>query len=303
MMIPKLVLSGDWNSAGEMTLGLLQAGFQLEWTPVPRDEGQETTLQAGLQLSAVSSKADFPVAGGRWLAWLRVDDSALTLAAYQAGAQAVFPPDVPPALLAQALLSFGGAPAPAEFSSTLRRVQRGDPIFLEPDSVLFIHEGVLATMMVHSDGTEVLLGLSGAGHILVTHPEDDCFIQVLAHTKAVVSILSWEQAVLQPVFSEKLRARLQYMEAWAAMQARKYLDQRILGILSLLAEQFGERHSEGIVINLRLTHAQLAAAVGATRTTITRVLRELRMAGKLSTDGSGRAERFVLRIKVELAHH
>lgn len=302
-MMPKLVLSGDWNSAGEMTLGLLQAGFQLEWTPVPRDEGQETTLQAGLQLSAVSSKVDFPVAGGRWLAWLRVDDSALTLAAYQAGAQAVFPPDMPPALLAQAILSFSGAPAHAEFSGTLRRVQRGDPIFLEPDSVLTIHEGVLATMMVHDDGAAVLLGLSGAGHILVTHPDDDCFIQVLAHTTAVVSILSWEQAVLQPGFSEKLRARLQHMEAWAAMQSRKYLDQRVLGILSLLAEQFGAPHPDGIVIDMRLTHAQLAAAVGSTRTTITRVLGELHATGKLRANGSGRAERFVLRTKVELAHH
>ena len=87
------------------------------------------------------------------------------------------------------------------------------------------------------------------------------------------------------------------------MQARPYLDQRVLGILSLLAEQFGISHPNGTLIDLRLTHAQLAVAVGATRTTITRVLGELRAAGKLSADGSGRAERFVLRKGVELSHH
>jgi CRP-like cAMP-binding protein len=294
-----LILSGDWRDAAEMTLALLQSGFRLEFAPA-------SVTDAKPRLVAIARSEDFPLSVRGWLAWLRVDDPALTLAAYQHGARAVFPPDMPPSLLVQALLGLDAdlsEPGGAERQSNQRQIRRGDPVFLEADTVLTIHEGILATMMVHSDGAEVLLGLTGAGQILVAHPDDECFIQVLAHTPAVVSCLPWEQAVLQPGFSEKLRTRLQRMEAWAAMQARPYLAQRVLGILSLLAEQFGAPHSDGIVIDLRLTHAQLAAAVGATRTTITRVLGELRAAGKLSADGSGRAERFVLCRETELAHH
>ncbi len=303
--MPKLLLSGDWGEAGEMMLGLLRAGYRLELEPVSRFDGPEAAPAKNLRLTAIASRADFPAPGSRWLAWLRVDDPALTLSAYQHGARAVFPPDMPASLLAQALLGLEARnePANAEKQGRQRQFKPGEPVFLEPESVLTVHEGILATMMVHGDGTEVLLGLTGAGQILVAHPDDECFIQVLAHTPVVVSIHPWEQAASQPGFAEKLRARLQRMEAWAAMQARPYLDQRVLGILSLLAEQFGVPHPQGTLINLRLTHAQLAAAIGATRTTITRVLGELRAAGKLSSEGSGRGERFVLPKAIEHNHH
>jgi hypothetical protein len=303
MSLQKLLISGNWDNAGEMTYGLLQAGFRLELLVTVRSEVQNTSPDSCLQLAAISAPTDFPSSCNRWLAWLRADDPALTLAAYQAGARVVFPPDMPPSLLAQAIFSLENKPTGPERQLSRRHIRRGDPVFLEPDSVLIIHEGVLATMMIHGDGAEVLLGLTGAGQILVAHPDDECFIQVLAHTPAVVSFQSWVQAAVEPGFAEKLRARLQRMEAWAAMQARPYLDQRVLGILSLLAEQFGVLHPDGTLIDLRLTHAQLATTVGATRTTITRVLGELRAAGKLSSDGIGQGERFILCQGVKPAHH
>ena len=99
-----------------------------------------------------------------------------------------------------------------------------------------------------------------------------------------------------------MRRRLQQLEAWAAMQARPHLDQRVLGLLSLLAEQFGRPHPQGTLIDVRITHAQLAAAAGATRTTITRTLGDLRTRGLLATVGSGEAQRLCPR-EPEAAHH
>jgi CRP-like cAMP-binding protein len=49
----------------------------------------------------------------------------------------------------------------------------------------------------------------------------------------------WEEAAGQPDFLAKLRARLQQMEGWAAMQARPSLQQRVMGLLGLLSDQFG----------------------------------------------------------------
>jgi len=279
-----------------MTLALLQSGFRLEFAPTSVTEPKP-------RLVAIARNEDLPISGRGWLAWLRVDDPALTLAAYQRGARAVFPPDMPPSLLVQALLGLDAGLSEPERQSNQRQVRRGDPIFLEADTVLTIHEGILATTMVHGDGAEVLLGLTGAGQILVAHPDDECFIQVLAHTPVVVSVQSWEQAAAQPGFAEKLRTRLQRMEAWAAMQARPYLNQRVLGILSLLAEQFGVPHALGTLINLRLTHIQLATAVGANRTTITRILGELRAQGKIDLETGGKREFFVLCNGVAIHQH
>ena len=42
LMMSKLLLPGDWNSAGEMTLGLLPARFWLELAPVPCPSRQGT---------------------------------------------------------------------------------------------------------------------------------------------------------------------------------------------------------------------------------------------------------------------
>jgi CRP-like cAMP-binding protein len=85
------------------------------------------------------------------------------------------------------------------------------------------------------------------------------------------------------------------MEAWASMQARPGLRQRLLGLLSLLAATFGRSHAEGMMIDVRLTHAELASAIGATRSTITRLLSELRRERLVVSEGRGRAERFVIR--------
>lgn len=276
-------LSGRWEDAGETLHALLKAGLRLEFSSLLLMDGvvpdEHTKI---VHLAALSDKTDLLSEQFTWLAWMRTNDPTLTLKAYQAGARAVFPPKTPPELLVQALLQMvEPASSQAVNSEPQRRYQRNDLIFLENDAVLEVVDGVVSTMMVHKDGTQVLLGLSGPGQILVAHPDDECYIQFLAHTPAAVSIQPWEQAVRKPDFSEKLRARLQQMEGWAAMQARPYLDQQILGILGLLAEQFGSPCEQGILINVRITHSNLAVAVGATRTTITRVLGELRVSGKL----------------------
>jgi hypothetical protein len=99
----------------------------------------------------------------------------------------------------------------------------------------------------------------------------------------------------EPQTAGRLRVRVQLMEAWSAMQARPHLGARILGLLNLLAEQFGRRHADGMLVDVRLTHAQIAAAIGATRSTVTRLLSDLRDRVALSVISDGDRERFCLR--------
>jgi hypothetical protein len=148
--------------------------------------------------------------------------------------------------------------------------------------------------MVHQDGYEVLLGLFGSGQLVIPHPSDSCYIQLIAHTDLQASINSWEQASLGLNFVDRLHSKLQQMEAWAAMQARSHLDQRVLGILSLLAEQFGVPTQEGQLVDVRITHTQLASAVGATRATITRTIGDLKLQNKLSIVTTADGERYCL---------
>lgn len=175
-----------------------------------------------------------------------------------------------------------------------KRYRRGMPIRLGPSIVLDIIEGVVAQTRLDADGTEVLLGLYGPGQLLIGHPSDNCALHVAAHTNITATLYRWEEAITDPGLCERLRDRIQWMEAWAAMQARPHLDERILGLLGLLAGQFGVATRSGVLVDLRLTHTQLATAVGATRSTVTRILGDLRTRGLLTTVGNGERERFCL---------
>ncbi len=234
-----------------------------------------------------------------WIAWNRTDDARLALQAYTDGALAVLPRQLTAGALVQAIQTLFGprhsAPEqPILFRPVQQRYQQGALIPLESDGVLDIVRGVVAQIMLRPDGSEALIGLHGPCQLLLAHPNDDCAIQLLAHTEVIATTHTWHDVVATPRFVERLRARLHLMEAWSAVQARQHADQRILGLLSLLAEQFGVPHGSGVLIDVRLTHAQLATAIGVTRSTVTRLLGDLRLRGDLKTIGKGDHERFWL---------
>lgn len=299
-----LLLLGNFRALDVMLAAFGEAGLTLI---LPPEGALPATLAADAALQILDPKSPpKPLPDLFWVAWNRSDDPALTLGAYQAGARAVFPPETPPEVIAQSIrrtIDEAQQAHIAPHEAIRRHYQRGDLILLEADAVLQVESGVLATTMIHQDGAAVLLGLSGPGQLLIAHPADNCHIEIVAHTDTLVAIQAWETAAHQPDFTKKLRARLQQMEGWAAMQARPYLDQQILGILGLLAVQFGRACAEGMMIDVRITHAQLASAVGANRTSISRVLGELRLAGKLISTGKAENERFCLPEGVPKGHY
>jgi hypothetical protein len=234
-----------------------------------------------------------------WIGWNISDDASLTLAAYSTGAQAVMPAFMTAAAITRVIQIACGEPMHPPTSSnsrvsTQRVYQCGASIHLSADDVIHVLAGVVAQTMVHRDGREVLMGLSGTGQLLLGHPEDACCLLLRAHTEVIVSIQSWQDAATVPNFAERLRDRIRVLEGWSAMQAHPHLDQRIVSVLTMLAEQFGVLHPHGLLIDVRITHAQLATAVGATRSTVTRLLSDLRTRGNLMTVGSGENERYCL---------
>jgi len=234
-----------------------------------------------------------------WIGWNTHDDALVTLSAYQAGALMVLPAAADAALLTQAAQhahapqhrARNGAVIPV---SHRRHYRRDALITLPDDTVLEIEHGVVAHSVVHADGKTVLLGLFGPGMLLPAHPHDACCIEVIAHTDTTARLHPWHSVIHAPDVAERFRARIWQMEAWSSMQARPYLDQRLLGVLSLLAEQFGVPHASGVLVDVRITHVLLASAIGATRTTVTRLLGDLRTRGLISIVGTGRHERFCL---------
>ncbi len=241
-----------------------------------------------------------------WLAWDQTGSSDAITNAYQAGARSVFPKETPVHVVVDTVRRTMDDLVRNDRLHRPRRQKdysRGELVLLEADEVMRVEKGVLATTMVHQDGIEVLIGLSGKGQIIAAHPNDNCHIQIIVHTDARVQIDSWDNASAQPEFLTNFRVRLQQMEGWAAMRARPSLQGRVLRLLELLSDQFGVPVEGGLFIDVRITHNQLAAAVGATRTSITRALSELRAQGRVSTVARGSEDFFCLTGKMDRHTH
>lgn len=296
-----LVAIGRWSSSLHLLAPLTAAGHRL--TLVEGDARTACSEQTDLRLVALDQeRTPSPSHGVPWLAWNPADDASRALSAYRNGAVAVLPGPVSPEVLLAAVervLTYGPSRAPVPHPrrgapATARPCRRGAAIVLRRSEVLEVVTGVVAVSVIHDDGNEVLLGLSAPGDVVLGHGDDDCGIHLTAHTSASIVIRSWREASDDPDFADRLASRVRRLEAWCSMQAKPHLDQRLLGILRLLAEQFGVVRSNGVLVDVRIGHAQLAAAVGAHRSTVTRVLGNLRTGGQIETIGDGAGERFVL---------
>jgi CRP/FNR family transcriptional regulator len=86
--------------------------------------------------------------------------------------------------------------------------------------------------------------------------------------------------------SAKLEAeRRQQVQTRLAMVAYRTAVQRLASCLLHLGARFGVRDSRGTIVNLRVTHKELAAYIGATRETVSFAVTDLRRDGLIQTEG------------------
>jgi CRP-like cAMP-binding protein len=306
----ELLLIGPWERLSPLAARFHAAGHSLLLVPeAAQAEHQIDGRRFHLAIATVESpEGVVPVrdlmrkAGCPWLA---LDAGSAMAEAYASGAVAVLPAGADSELVERAastlLAKLGPAPAakPARSPAARRRRYRGgDPVAWSPEQVLVVEEGALARIALLADGTEALLGFVVAGD-LVVEPREDLFAPALfACSEVEVTALPWEAATRLERFPARLRDQLAWTEAWLAARSCLHLEDRLTNILELLARQFGRRHPQGVLVDFRVTHAQLAQAVGATRSTITRLLARLRHEGHLLTSHDGSGERFILRGRI-----
>ncbi len=309
-----LAILGDGPRLMEIAAHLHRVGFAVTLLPEvpesPRGGGRHGSGRAfpspGLALASTSQIDELVVlssaAEHHALPWLFLCDGGvedaggeLTTTAYQAGALAVLPAGSSAELVLQAveraIESLTAQSRRRGRRPRRRHYRAGEAIPLRVDEMLDIIDGVVAQVVWHEDGAEGLIGLWGAGHLLSGHPEDDCGVGLRAHTDAVVEV---DRLSAGSDAFERMLARIRQLEAWSSAQSRQSMQERLLGVLALLAEQFGEACSEGTLIDVRITHAQLATAIGATRATVTRLLGSMRRNGLVLTVPSAAGERFCL---------
>ena len=150
-----------------------------------------------------------------------------------------------------------------------------------------IVDGIVVQSAFLNDGAEVIIGFLGPGDFLLPHPWDSCRVEVVAQSDLHVKLAPLDQTMADPAFVSALCARVLWSEAWATAVAHTYVEQRLMRVLELLGQQLGVVEGGWLKIGIRITHTQLAAIIGSTRPTITRLVKKFEEQGSLRLVGRG----------------
>lgn len=147
---------------------------------------------------------------------------------------------------------------------------------LKENSLWKIETGVVRVVTWHEDGTLVTLGIWGPGDIV-----SQAFSRVDPYQ---IECLTKVEAVALPLdgwfpLTQVLLAHIQQAEELMIIRSHKTVEIMVVKLLTWLAKKFGREVASGNLIDLRLTHQDIADLLNSTRVTITRILTQLEEQG------------------------
>ena len=163
-------------------------------------------------------------------------------------------------------------------STTQQSFDCHETISAQHDVLWKIERGIVRTLTWNEDGTTVILGYWGPGDIVgsalsrVVPYQIDCLTAV-------------ETTFLPPeLWNQSLGAmflHVQQLEEILQIAKIRTVEQRLWQFLLWLAQKFGREVDKGQLLDLPLTHRELAEAIGTTRVSVTRTLKQFEIEGLL----------------------
>ncbi|MGG6297570.1 Crp/Fnr family transcriptional regulator [Leptolyngbya sp. AN02str] len=141
-----------------------------------------------------------------------------------------------------------------------------------------LHSGYVRMFAQDDQDAIATLGLWRAGDI-VGHfggTNQPCFIECLTPVEATpVNLNNLNQ-------HEILMAQLQQNQGLVRILHQKRVELRLLAFLQWLATQYGCPMPQGTLIDMPLTHQDIADAIGSTRVTVSRLIKRLYSRGEVT---------------------
>lgn len=178
---------------------------------------------------------------------------------------------------------------------TLRRKQSVWSVGDQADRIFFVRSGIIKVSRTTDEGRELTLGF---------FTKDDLFGEGAVFTPGLreVNAQAYDDTTLYSVsaadFTALIRrnADLGLRLARLVAERRLRMERRVGDLLfktaharlaSLfidLTDDFGVRDSRGVIVNLKLTHREMASLIGATRETVSFAILDLRKGGLIQTE-------------------
>ncbi|NJK48133.1 Crp/Fnr family transcriptional regulator [Candidatus Gracilibacteria bacterium] len=165
---------------------------------------------------------------------------------------------------------------------------RGEEIPLAEQGVWQVYRGVVQLSQLSLNGEEVLLGWAQPSTFFglwLTHIES-------YQAKALSEVyLRWyplseieSSANLSHSVLTQVVRRMRQTEALLAIAGLRRVEERLQELLNLLKKELGQPVAQGTRLVVRLTHQNLANAIGTTRVTVTRLLGNFQRQGAIRLD-------------------
>ncbi|MBD2092961.1 Crp/Fnr family transcriptional regulator [Microcoleus sp. FACHB-1515] len=136
-----------------------------------------------------------------------------------------------------------------------------------------IQTGFVRTLSYLEDGTTVPLGVWGTGDIVGVSRSNQ-HIECLTTVEVLPAAIADAKQL-----NDILAAHLQQTEELMIIRSIRRIEPALIKLLGWLANRFGRTIDRGQLLELRLTHQDIAELLGATRVTITRCLQQLEAQG------------------------
>lgn len=152
-----------------------------------------------------------------------------------------------------------------------RLFSRRDLIPARPDVLWKIKRGVVRTVTWSEQGTTIALGYWGIGDIVGQPLSRVNPYQIECLTSVEMSILPpemWYQAL------DAMLVHIQQGEELLSIIHRKPVSLRLWQFLVWLGKKFGRDVDRGRLIDLGVTHQEIAEVINTTRVSVTRILQE-----------------------------
>ena len=180
----------------------------------------------------------------------------------------------------------------SSFPPIVETFERGKTIFFPGDPaerVYFLVKGAVKLSRVYEAGEEITVALLRENSVfgvlsLITGHRSDRFYHAVAFTPTELLSVPIEQVEkalrddpeLPIVLLRGLSSRILQTEMMIETLAHRDMGSRLVSFLLILCRDFGVPSTNGITVDLKLSHQAIAEAIGSTRVTVTRLLGELR---------------------------
>ena len=155
---------------------------------------------------------------------------------------------------------------------------------METVSLLLVEDGlVLVSALDRASGRRIIVGVAGRGSVLLPPGAHERLEALIDARVTLVSISASRHLLAIPAaavsIAEGIRRGLEDCRQSLAQFACRRHAERVRMKLVQLAHSYGKGGSDGVVLDLPLTHDLLADMVGSTRETVTRALAQLAREG------------------------